>query len=124
MGKTSFALNVLTDIALKQKKSAVMISLEMSSESIVDRIMSEVSSVPMYKITKGDLDNEDFAKMGEAMEVLGEAQIYIDDKGALTVPELKSKLRKLKIEKKLVLLPFLELKTNFFIYFSKFFWIF
>ena len=98
MGKTSFALNVLTDIALKQKKSAVMISLEMSSESIVDRIMSEVSSVPMYKITKGDLDNEDFAKMGEAMEVLGEAQIYIDDKGALTVPELKSKLRKLKIE--------------------------
>ena len=99
MGKSSFALNVLTDIALKQKKSAVMISLEMSSESIVDRIMSEVSSVPMYKITKGDLDNEDFAKMGEAMEVLGEAQIYIDDKGALTVPELKSKLRKLKIEK-------------------------
>ena len=99
MGKTSFALNVLTDIALKQKKSAVMISLEMSSESIVDRIMSEVSSVPMYKITKGDLDNGDFARMGEAMEVLGEAQIYIDDKGALTVPELKSKLRKLKIEK-------------------------
>jgi len=99
MGKTSFALNVLTDIALKQKKSAVMISLEMSSESIVDRIMSEVSSIPMYKITKGDLDNEDFARMGEAMEVLGEAQIYIDDKGALTVPELKSKLRKLKIEK-------------------------
>ena len=99
MGKTSFALNVLTDIALKQKKSAVMISLEMSSESIVDRIMSEVSSVSMYKITKGDLDNEDFARMGEAMEVLGEAQIYIDDKGALTVPELKSKLRKLKIEK-------------------------
>ena len=99
MGKTSFALNVLTDIALKQKKSAVMISLEMSSESIVDRIMSEGSSVPMYKITKGDLDNEDFARMGEAMEVLGEAQIYIDDKGALTVPELKSKLRKLKIEK-------------------------
>ena len=99
MGKTSFALNVLTDIALKQKKSAVMISLEMSSESIVDRIMSEVSSVPMYKITTGDLDNEDFARLGEAMEVLGEAQIYIDDKGALTVPELKSKLRKLKIEK-------------------------
>ncbi len=99
MGKTSFALNVLTDIALKQKKAAVMISLEMSSESIVDRIMSEVSSVPMYKITKGDLDNEDFAKMGEAMEVLGEAKIYIDDKGALSVPELKSKLRKLKIEK-------------------------
>ena len=89
-----------------------MISLEMSSESIVDRIMSEVSSVPMYKITKGDLDNEDFARMGEAMEVLGEAQIYIDDKGALTVPELKSKLRKLKIEKgwlDIVIIDYLQL---------------
>lgn len=99
MGKTSFALNVLNHIALEQKKSAVMISLEMSSESIVDRIMSEVAGVPMYKISKGDLDNEDFSKMGNAMERLGEAKIYIDDKGALSVPELKSKLRKLKIEK-------------------------
>ena len=74
--------------------------------------MSEVSSVPMYKITKGDLDNEDFARMGEAMEVLGEAQIYIDDKGALTVPELKSKLRKLKIEKgwlDIVIIDYLQL---------------
>jgi replicative DNA helicase len=53
----------LTDIALKQKKSAVMISLEMSSESIADRIMSEVSGVPMYKINKAELDNQDFAKM-------------------------------------------------------------
>ena len=70
MGKTSFALNVLTDIALKQKKSAVMISLEMSSESIVDRIMSEVSWVPMYKINKWDLNNEDFSKIWEATETL------------------------------------------------------
>jgi replicative DNA helicase len=70
MGKTALALNLLTHIALEQKKSIVMISLEMSSESIVDRIMSEVSRVPMYKITKGDLNNEDFAQMGDAMEKL------------------------------------------------------
>ena len=112
MGKTSFALNMLTDITLKQKKSAVMISLEMSSESIVDRIMSEVSWVPMYKINKWDLNNEDFAKMGEAMETLWEAKIYIDDKWALSVPELKSKLRKLKIEKwglDIVIIDYLQL---------------
>ncbi len=112
MGKTSFALNLLTDITLKQKKSAVMISLEMSSESIVDRIMSEVARVPMYKITKGNLSNEDFARMGEAMEVLGDSKIYIDDKGALTIPELKSKLRKLKIEKggiDIVIIDYLQL---------------
>ena len=94
MGKTAFSLNLLTDIALNQKKTAVMISLEMSSESIVDRIMSEVAGVPMHKINKGDLDNEDFDKMGKAMEILSESKIYIDDKGALSVPELKSKLRK------------------------------
>lgn len=80
MGKTAFSLNLLTHMALKQNKTAVMISLEMSSESIVDRIMSEVAGVPMHKINKGDLDNEDFAKMGNAMEVLGEAKIFIDDK--------------------------------------------
>jgi replicative DNA helicase len=103
---------MLTDITLKQKKSAVMISLEMSSESIVDRIMSEVSWVPMYKINKWDLNNEDFAKMGEAMETLWEAKIYIDDKWALSVPELKSKLRKLKIEKwglDIVIIDYLQL---------------
>jgi replicative DNA helicase len=100
MGKTAFALNMLTNVALQQKKAVVMITLEMSSESIVDRIMSEISKVPMYKISKGDLSNEDFAQMGEAMEELGNAKIYLDDKGGLTVPILKSKLRKLKIEKK------------------------
>jgi replicative DNA helicase len=89
-----------------------MISLEMSSESIVDRIMSEVSWVPMYKINKWDLSNEDFAKMWEAMEILWESKIFIDDKWALTVPELKSKLRKLKIEKwglDIVIIDYLQL---------------
>lgn len=112
MWKTSFALNVLTDIALKQKKTAVMISLEMSKDSIVDRIMSEVSWVPMYRISKWDLNNEDFAKMWEAMETLWEARIFIDDKWALTIPELKSKLRKLKIEEwglDIVIIDYLQL---------------
>ena len=75
-------------------------SLEMSVESIVDRIMSEVSWVPMYKISKWNLDNADFAQMGEAMEKLSSAKIYLDDHGWLTVPILKSKLRKLVIEQK------------------------
>ncbi len=112
MGKTAFALNLLTNVSLKQQKSVVIFSLEMSSESIVDRIMSEVAKVPMHKITKWDLTNEDFAQMGEAMEMLGGSQIFIDDKWGLTVPVLKSKLRKLKIEKKtldLVIIDYLQL---------------
>ena len=112
MWKTAFALNVLTNIALEQKKSVAMISLEMSVESIVDRIMSEVSWVPMYKISKWNLDNADFAQMWEAMEKLSEANIFLDDKAWISVPILKSKLRKLKIEKKqldLVIIDYLQL---------------
>ena len=112
MWKTAFALNVLTNIALDQKKSVAMLSLEMSKESIVDRIMSEVSWVPMYKISKWNLDNSDFAQMGEAMEKLSSANIFLDDKAWITVPMLKSKLRKLKIEKKeldLVIIDYLQL---------------
>ena len=112
MWKTAFALNVLTNIALEQKKSVAMISLEMSVESIVDRIMSEVSWVPMYKISKWNLDNSDFAQMGDAMEKLSTANIFLDDKAWITVPMLKSKLRKLKIEKKeldLVIIDYLQL---------------
>ena len=112
MWKTAFALNVLTNIALDQKKSVAMLSLEMSKESIVDRIMSEVSWVPMYKISKWNLDNADFAQMWEAMEKLSTANIFLDDKAWITVPVLKSKLRKLKIEKKqldLVIIDYLQL---------------
>lgn len=112
MWKTAFALNLLTNIALEQKKSVVMLSLEMSVESIVDRIMSEVSWVPMYKISKWNLDNSDFAQMWEAMEKLSTANIFLDDKAWITIPILKSKLRKLKIEKKqldLVIIDYLQL---------------
>lgn len=112
MWKTAFALNVLTNIALDQKKSVAMLSLEMSKESIVDRIMSEVSWVPMYKISKWNLDNADFAQMWDAMEKLSSANIFLDDKAWITVPVLKSKLRKLKIEKKeldLVIIDYLQL---------------
>jgi replicative DNA helicase len=67
----------------------------------------------MYKINKGDLDNADFSKMGDAMEKLSSGnRIFIDDHGGLTVPILKSKLRKLKIEQKgldLVIIDYLQL---------------
>ena len=113
MGKTAFALNVLNNVALKQQKTVVFISLEMSSESIVDRILSEVAGVPMYKLNGSEQMNEaDFSKIWEANSTLWVAKIFIDDRGALTVPELKSKLRKLKIEKgwlDIVIIDYLQL---------------
>lgn len=113
MGKTAFALNVLNNVALKQQKTVVFISLEMSSESIVDRILSEVAGVPMYKLNGSEqMNEEDFSKIWEANSTLWVAKIFIDDRGVLTVPELKSKLRKLKIEKgwlDIVIIDYLQL---------------
>jgi replicative DNA helicase len=80
MGKTAFALNILKNMAVDQKKSVALFSLEMSSEQIADRVLSMVSGIPMGKIAKGQLDTEDFTIMGESMELLSETNIYIDDK--------------------------------------------
>ncbi len=99
MGKTAFAINVLVRAAMKSKKSVALFSLEMGSDQIVDRILSMVAAIPMHKISKGQLDEEDFSKLGDAMEQLSGTSLYIDDRGGSTIQEMKSKLRKLKIEK-------------------------
>jgi len=115
MGKTAFAINILKQIAVDQKKTVAMFSLEMASDQIVDRILSMVAGIPMYKITKGRLDSEDFANMWEAMEILWETNVYIDDKWSTTVTQLKSKLRRLKIEKwnlDLVIVDYLQLMSG------------
>ena len=80
MGKTAFALNILKNMAVDQKKSVALFSLEMGSEQIADRILSMVSGISMSKISKGQLDTEDFTVMGSAMELLSETKIFIDDK--------------------------------------------
>ncbi len=114
MWKTAFALNLSINAALKQKKSVAIFSLEMGKEQIVDRILSLVSEVPLYKITKWQLDEEDFANLGQAMEKLSEVDIYIDDRWWATIPELKSKLRRLKVEKgklDMVVVDYLQLMS-------------
>ena len=63
MGKTSFAINVLVRAAMMSKKSVALFSLEMGAEQIVDRILALVANIPMHRITKGQLDEEDFSKL-------------------------------------------------------------
>jgi len=115
MGKTSFAVNLLINAAISQRKSVALFSLEMTAESIADRVLSTMSTIPMHKIAKAQLDNDDYAKMGEAMQILGDVNIYVDDSGWLTIPELKSKLRRLRIEKwalDLVVIDYLQLMSG------------
>ncbi len=115
MGKTALALNILKNMAVDQKKSVALFSLEMWSEQIADRVLSMVSGISMWKISKGQLDPEDFTVMGEAMEILSDTNIYIDDKWSTTIPELKSKIRRLKIEKStldFVIIDYLQLMSG------------
>ncbi len=115
MWKTSFAINLLINSAVKQKKSVALFSLEMGNEQIVDRVLSCIAEIPMYKIHKWDLGEEEFSNIWEAMEKLSEVNIFLDDKWGSTIPEIKSKLRRLKIEKwalDFVVIDYLQLMSN------------
>ena len=114
MGKTSFVLNIAENAAVKWGKAVAIFSLEMGNDQIADRMISMASGIPMRQITKWDLQDDDFVKIWNAMEKLGGANIFIDDKWWATVQELKSKLRKIKIEKwglDLVIIDYLQLMT-------------
>lgn len=115
MGKTAFALNLVLHAALKAKKSVAFFSLEMGSEQIADRLLSNVSQVGLGHISRGTLTDSDFAEIGEAMGKLSDTGIFLDDQGGATIPTLKSKLRKIRIERwslDLVVIDYLQLMSG------------
>ena len=100
MGKTAFALEIAQRIALRAEEGVALFSLEMSKDQLVDRILSSVSGIEMRKIRTGKLDqdgdNNEFVKLGTAINQLSEAPIWIDDSESLNILELRSKARRLK----------------------------
>lgn len=111
MGKTAFSLNLVQNAALKGDASVVVFSLEMSKEQLVQRMLSSQSSVELKKIKTGTLNDNDWPRIIDAMAVLSDAKIHIDDTPGIKISELRSKCRKLKIEKglDLVLIDYLQL---------------
>ena len=111
MGKTAFSLNLVQNAALKGNASVAVFSLEMSKEQLVQRMLSAQSNVELKKIKTGNLDENDWPRIIDAMSVLSNANIYIDDTPGIKMSELRSKCRKLKIEKGLdfVLIDYLQL---------------
>ena len=99
MGKTAFSLNLVQNAALKGNASVAVFSLEMSKEQLVQRMLSAQSHVELKKIKNGSLDENDWPRIIDAMSVLSNASIYIDDTPGIKISELRSKCRKLKIEK-------------------------
>ncbi|MCL2444551.1 replicative DNA helicase [Candidatus Saccharibacteria bacterium] len=94
MGKTTLVTNLAYNIATINHKSVLFFSLEMSKEQLVDRMLADVSGVDSWNIRTGNLGDEDFSKISEAMGELAEAPIYIDDTPGMTVMEMRTKARR------------------------------
>ncbi|MDD2907402.1 MAG: replicative DNA helicase [Candidatus Gracilibacteria bacterium] len=113
MGKTAFALNLAQNVGYNGKNVAIF-SLEMSKEQLTDRMIASAMQIDSWKLAKGELEDHEFAKIGEAMEKLSQANIYIDDSAGGNLVELKSKCRRLKIESglDLIVIDYLQLMSN------------
>ena len=111
MGKTAFSLNLVQNAALKGDASVAVFSLEMSKDKLVQRMLAAQSHVELKKIKTGTLDENDWPRIIDAMAVLSNASIHIDDTPGIKISELRSKCRKLKIEKglDLILIDYLQL---------------
>lgn len=113
MGKTAFALNLAQNVWYHGKNVAVF-SLEMSKEQLTDRMIAAAMEIDSWKLAKWELEDHEFAKIGEAMEKLSEANIYIDDSAGGNLIDLKSKCRRLKMESwlDLIIIDYLQLMSN------------
>jgi replicative DNA helicase len=108
VGKTSFALDLARQVAIKNKASVGIFSLEMSKEQLVDRMLCAQAGVSLWKMRTGKLSDReadnDFVRIGNAMGQLSEAPIYIDDSSSCSIMEIRTKARRLQLEKGLDLL--------------------
>ncbi len=114
MGKSAFVLNIAHHVAMNCKVPVMIFSLEMSKEQMVNRILCSEAEVDSMKVRTGDLDSEDWIKLGKASGNLAEAPIYIDDTPGLSSAELRAKCRKAKLEKDigLVIIDYLQLMES------------
>jgi replicative DNA helicase len=118
VGKTSFALDIARNIAVRTKECVGIFSLEMSKEELVDRILCAEAGVSLWKMRTGKLsdrqENDDFPRIGHAMGVLAESKIFIDDSSSLNIMQIRTKARRLKLEHNLscLVIDYLQLMES------------
>ena len=115
MGKTSLALNMATNAASSTKKAIAIFNLEMSAEMLVNRMISSVGGIDSYKLTTGQLQNNDWKKYNEALSELADTNIYIEDNAGITAAEIRAKCRRLAQKPEglgLVVIDYLQLITS------------
>ena len=96
MGKTSFALNLAQNISMNARKKCVVFSLEMTKAQLAARILSAQAGVESQKLKTGELTNDEWVRLGNAAGQFNDVELYLDDTSAITVPEIKSRIRRMK----------------------------
>lgn len=111
VGKTTLALNIGLNVAFKEKASVGFFSLEMSKEELVDRLLVGHADIDAWRLKTGRLSDDDYKSLTEAMGELSEAPIFIDDTPGISILEMRTKARKLKVEKdlKFLIVDYLQL---------------
>lgn len=117
MGKTSFALNIATNVAKKQKIPVAIFSLEMTKDQLTSRILSAEAGIDSQAFRTGKLKEEDWDDLARASEMLHDAPIYMDDTSGITIPEVKAKIRRINQDPSrpdigLVIIDYLQLMTS------------
>ena len=111
MGKTSFALNIASNIAINTENSVAFFSLEMSKEQLVSRIIASQGHIPSKNIKTGDLSEEEWENLLKISDIISKSNMYIDDTSGIKIPEMKARLRRLeKVD--LVIIDYLQLMTG------------
>src|SRR5699024_7604629 len=114
MGKTAFVLNIAQYMAFHNHVTAAIFSLEMSKEQLVNRMLSLESKVDSQSIRTGNLEDDDWAKLIEGANIIGNSNLIIDDKPGISISELRSKCGKYKMEHNLgvIFIDYLQLMTG------------
>ena len=114
MGKTAFVLNVVDHVAVKRGIPCMVFSLEMSKEQLVNRMLSMESNVDSQKLRTGTLTDSDWDAVVEGVGIIGGSKLIIDDTPGISISELRSKCRKMKLEHGLgmVIIDYLQLMTG------------
>lgn len=112
MGKTAFALNLATHVAMTQDKSVAVFNLEMSAEQLAMRLLSSIGQLDGFKLRTGQLMNQDWKRINEACSQLSSTNLVIEDTPGITIGEIRAKCRRLASSEKglaLVVIDYLQL---------------
>jgi replicative DNA helicase len=114
MGKTAFMLTIAKNAALTYKKHVAIFSLEMSSEQLVQRMISQQTGIDSHRLRTGKLNEDEWPLFTNAVEVLGDTKIFLDDTPSLTPLQLRTKCRRLHLEYHidLVILDYIQLMSS------------